>query len=100
MSDEETLSQTVNRLNAQGYTEDFQVKNNKFYLSAKKLFINPIDVVIDETARFEGDTNLNDESIVFALRDPVSGFKGTYVIGYSTNMDPADMDIIHQLKMK
>lgn len=99
MSGEETLSQTVNRLNAQGYIEDFQVKNNKFYLSTKKLFINPSDIVVDETVRFEGNTNLNDEAIVFALRDSITGIKGTYVIAYSTDMDGADIDIIQQLKL-
>ncbi len=99
MSGEETLSQAVNRLSAKGYIEDFQVKNNQLYLSSKKIFIKASDVCVDEIARFEGDTNLDDEAIVFALRHPASGIKGTYVTAYSTDMDTADMDIIQQLKI-
>lgn len=95
-----TLSQAIIRLNKKGYVEDFQVKNKMLCIRSKEKYFEPSTLIVDEVLRFEGETNLEDEAAVFALRDQNSGIKGTYVVAYGPDMDPLDMDIVQKLKIK
>ncbi|MES2503492.1 MAG: phosphoribosylpyrophosphate synthetase [Myxococcota bacterium] len=97
MLEPETLSQAIKRFNARGYTEDFRAHAGKLKATPADKLFQPTELSVDETFRLEGDTNLEDELILFALSDPSSGLKGTYVSAYSTNMDPLDVDIMQKL---
>ena len=100
MQEPETLSVAIEKLNKKGYTEDFQAKNNLLYGIKHRQSFEPGALIVDEIVRFEGETDLQDESAIFALRDSTSGIRGTYVIAYGTDMDEADMDIVKKLKVK
>ncbi len=100
MQEPETLSGAIEKLNKKGYTDDFQAKNNLLYAIRHRHFFDPALLVVDEIVRFEGETDLDDESVLFALRDSVSGIKGTYVVAYGTDMDESDMDIVKKLEVK
>jgi hypothetical protein len=47
--------------------------------------------------RFEGETDPDDEAIVFALECKEHGVKGTYTVAYGSNTPPADIDLVRRL---
>lgn len=93
----ESLSQAMKRFNALGYTEDFRSQAAKLLATPSQKSFRAIDLTVDQVFRLEGETDLDEESILFALSDPKSGLKGTYLIAYGINMDPADVEILQQL---
>ncbi len=97
-SNVETLSGALARLNAQGYVDDFRAENGKLRAVKSGNTYLPAELHIEETVRFEGETDLDDEVIVFALSDKKFGIRGTYTTAFSTHMDGHDIDIVHQLK--
>lgn len=100
MQEAETLSMAIEKLNKKGYTEDFQAKNNLLYAINRREYFEPRNLDVDQIIRFEGETDLAEESVLFALRDSASGIMGTYVVAYSTDMDEADMDIVKKLQAR
>jgi len=57
----DTLSQVIDRLRQQGYTEDLNRHDDN------PLWLNPAAYQIDTVYRFEEPTNPDDESILYAL---------------------------------
>ena len=79
----DTLSQAVDALtHEEGYVEDFEaVKSCIRALYSKKEY-QPNELVIQKTYRFEGMTDPQDETVVFAI-EASDGTKGTLVMSYS-----------------
>ena len=78
----ETLSGLINRLNSEGFTENFRADDDCITaIYAKKTF-NPDELVILETYRFEGMTNPADQSELFVIQSN-DGLKGTLTMNYS-----------------
>jgi len=96
----ENLHETVNRLTKSGYTDDFKAEPNGLRSRDTGKLISPETLVIEETIRFEGETNPDDEAIVFALSDPKTGIKGTYTVAYGPSMESADIDMVSHLHTK
>ena len=55
---------------------------------------------IDEVARFEGETNPDDQAILFALRCDAHGVKGTWSAAYGPAMPPDDAEMARRLGRK
>jgi len=94
----ETLSEAINRLNKSGYTDTFRAQKGLLLAVNYKKSFSPEFLSVDEVVRFEGNTDLSDEAVIFALRDQKTGVKGTYTVAYSTDMDPQDMDVVQRLQ--
>lgn len=86
--EESTLSGVMNKLAKKGYTEDF--KTNKYNVEAiyskKNYQANELQIVA--TYRFEGESNPDDQTTLFAI-EANDGLKGTLVMsyGYQSNQD-------------
>ncbi|MEP2025986.1 MAG: phosphoribosylpyrophosphate synthetase [Reichenbachiella sp.] len=78
----DTLSQAINALTKDGYEEGFTAGDEKIIGSISKKEYVPTDLKIVSTYRFEGMTNPQDETIVFAI-EAIDGRKGTLVMSYS-----------------
>lgn len=101
MVEPETMSMVLARLQKEGYTEDFRVnKDGRMRCTSKDLYINPEDLLVDKIYRFEGETDLNDEEIVFALSSAQHNIKGTYVVAFGPMMDPLDAAVVQRLERK
>ena len=74
----EAVSPAVERLKDQGYTLDFDVDGN--YLIAENEKIPLEEVTVTDLYHFERDTDLSDDSIVYALLCS-NGIKGFLVTG-------------------
>ncbi|MBX2841575.1 MAG: phosphoribosylpyrophosphate synthetase [Flammeovirgaceae bacterium] len=80
----ETLSQAVDSLTKAGYIEDFEALDNKIIGNISRKEYSSEELVIVDSYRFEGDTNPDDEAIVFAI-EASDRTKGTLVMSYSAN---------------
>jgi hypothetical protein len=96
----ETLSATVDRLNAAGYTDDFRAEPEGLRAVGTGCIHPPEALIIDEIVRFEGATDPDDEAIVLALRCPVHGGRGTYIVAYGVTMPAIDAEMVQRLQAK
>lgn len=64
----ETLSEAITRLEHAGYTESVAAHDDgKLHCSGCRSTCEPDHVTIDDVVRFEGDSNPDDEAVLFAL---------------------------------
>ncbi|HET8827762.1 MAG TPA: hemerythrin domain-containing protein [Pelobium sp.] len=98
----DTVSETINQLAKNGYTTDFEVLKEHDCLVCKQTAqqLSPDEFVIDETHRFEGETDPGDEMIVYAISSQKHGIKGIVVNGYGTYADADTYKIVARLKKK
>jgi len=84
MTDEE---KTINQLEAEGYTEQFRVENKVLVsVSEPKKKYKPKDINVVNFYRYEGITDPDDMSIIYAI-ETCDGRKGTLVDGYGRFSD-------------
>ncbi len=86
-----TLSEVLNKLRTEGYTEDFNINPGLIKL-------NPEEFVVDRHFRFEGESNPDDEAVVYAISSLKGDVKGVLVDGYGTSSDDATEDLVKPLK--
>ncbi len=97
LSTEKTLSEVIEILRQRGYTEDFNLleENISYKKGGEKVDLN--DIVIDKIYRFTGQNDLDDEAILYAMRNRKDGAKGIFVNGYGTYSDSVANSIIEQI---
>lgn len=95
-----TLTEILEKLKEEGYTTDFNLKHNCLECAENSLQVHPEDFVVDRIFRFEGDSNPDDEAIVYAISSEKHGLKGTLVNSYGTYADDITEELVHALKMK
>jgi hypothetical protein len=100
MVEPQTVSEVLKRLAQEGFTEDFKAHKSKLRGLTSNILVSPDDVVVEKIYRFEGETDLNDEEIIFALNCPSHAVKGTYLVAFGGMMDPKDADIVSRLEKK
>lgn len=93
-----TLSETINGLKKEGYALDFNIHGECFVCHQSNEVLSPDDFEIDKTYRFEGESNPEDESIVFAISSKKFNAKGTLVNGYGIYANDATSTLIAKLK--
>lgn len=76
-----SLSSCVNRMKQEGYTEDFQVTDNKLTTFDHGKQYSPDQVRISSFYRFEGESDPGDNTILYVIETD-DGTKGTLVDGY------------------
>lgn len=99
MRNYETVSEAVNDLVKRGYTTDFNIHENGECLICNKgeTSLSPEDFEIDETHRFEGQTDPGDEMIVFAISSKNSDIKGIVVNAYGIYSDSSAAKVVKHL---
>ena len=96
----DTVSQAINGLIERGYTTDFKILGEKECLICNKsnTQLSPEEFEIDETYRFEGDTDPGDEMIVYAISAIKHDIKGLVVNAYGMYSDADTSKIVARLK--
>ncbi len=100
MSNMTTLSQVLNILKDEGYTTDFNLRENCLICHGNSLELHPEDFVVDRHYRFEGDTDPGDSAIVYAISSEKHGVKGVMVNGYGLYSDPMSDAMMKALEDK
>ncbi|RYZ62114.1 MAG: phosphoribosylpyrophosphate synthetase [Chitinophagaceae bacterium] len=93
-----TLSQTIDGLAKQGYTLDFDVRQECLVCHQTNSALRPDEFEIDAVYRFEGDSNLDDEAVVYAILSAKFGVKGVLVNAYGIYADTASNELVQKLK--
>lgn len=93
----DTLSLAVKALQEEGYTEDFQFKQDCIACEAGTYAPNAFTV--EEVHRFEGMTNPSDSSILFAIRAD-DGRKGLLIDAYGAYADPLSLEMLKKLQFR
>jgi hypothetical protein len=93
-----TLSETIDGLKKDGYTLDFNVSQDAIVCPLTDEKLSPQDFRIDKVYRFEGDTNPDDQSVLYAISSQKSDRKGVLVNGYGISADLATDELIKKLQ--
>ena len=93
-----TLSEAINDLKKRGYKEDFNLRPTCLECASLSLEIHPEDFVVDEFHRFEGMSNPDDNSIIFAISSK-DGTKGTLVDAYGVYAENLTEPMIRKLSV-
>ena len=92
-----TLSEAVNDLVKRGYTDDLRLSGHSVVCGAKCISLDPAEFQIDEFHRFKGDTNPEDESIVYAISSATHGVKGLLVSAYGPDASDLTQELVRRL---
>lgn len=93
----ETLVEAARRLRSDGYIADFlATADGSLLCRSCETSQAPEDMEIQETVRFEGDSNPDDEAILFALRCS-DGCLGQYSSAFGSATSPSDEKAMERL---
>jgi hypothetical protein len=91
-----TLSEAIDGLKRQGYTQDFNLACDALHCASLDLKLHPEDFTIDKFFRFEGMSDPDDNSILFAISSK-DGIRGTLVDAYGMYAETLTAQTIHKL---
>ena len=94
-----TLVDAINGLKALGYTEDFNLKEDHIACSNSKHQLSPDDFKVDNVFRFEGESDPEDQAVLYAISSEKYNLKGTLVNAYGIYSDNEANEIIKKLKV-
>ncbi|MBA3674344.1 MAG: phosphoribosylpyrophosphate synthetase [Chitinophagaceae bacterium] len=100
MTNYDTVTEAVKGLKERGYTIDFNIAFDKLMCSQNKICLHPDEFKITEVHRFEGDSNPDDEDIVYAVESKDKKIKGVITSAFGLYADPISNKIIQKLSMK
>ena len=93
-----TLSLAINGLISRGYTLDFNLHSDCLEYKLLALFWKANEFQVDEVYRFEGMSNPDDNSILFAI-SVGDGKKGTLVDAYGAYAESLTKEMIDKLEI-
>ena len=92
-----TLSETINGLVKLGYTHDFNIQEECIICHRTNITLSPDDFQIDQVYRFDGDSDPDYQSILYAISSLKFDVKGTLVNGYGISSDETATKLIEKL---
>ena len=94
----DTLSAAISGLKDRGYTLDFNLSKDQLHCKDPDLNLSIEHFQIDEFHRFEGDSNPDDMSIIYAISS-LEGHKGVLVSAFGTYADSVSAAMLLKLKV-
>lgn len=77
----DTLTEALTDLNKRGFTYSFEIVENGARCIETGEMFEPEYIIIEEYHRFEGESNPDDMSVVYAIQTS-NGLKGTFIDAY------------------
>jgi len=93
----ETLVDATNDLLKRGYTANLSLDGDTIDDNAQNIHMKADDFEIDEFYRFEGASNPDDMSIIYAVSSPKYNLKGVLINAYGTYADNSESAIAAKL---
>jgi len=87
-----SVSEALEDLNKKGFVNDFNLQDENI----KK---NPHQYEIVHIYRYEGNTNPDDEAVVYGIKSS-SGEKGVFVAGFSATSENETAQILNEISIK
>ena len=95
----DTLAEAIDSLKKEGYTVNFRIIENGIMIDNEKREFKPADVKLEEYHRFEGISNPDDSSILYAV-ETNSGLKGLVVDSYGATGSEAISEFMNRVKQE
>ena len=93
------LSEKLAELEQQGYEADFKMESGKLKVIDSDQSFSADELIINEDFRFEGESNPDDLSILYAI-EAKDGTKGTVVHAYGPGADDDISEFMKKVKEK
>lgn len=100
MPEYNTLSEGIEALRKQGYTEDFNLMQDCLDCGAGKYRLLHTDFKIDKVYRYEGESNPDDEAALYAISSDKYGIRGILVNGYGTSSAGVTDEMLAKLERR
>jgi hypothetical protein len=97
MENSETLSGQIDILRKNGYTEDFNLKEDSLECENGDYKLLHDEFNVDDVFRFEGDSDPADEAILYAISAIHHPLKGILVNGYGIYSDKVTDQMVKKL---
>jgi hypothetical protein len=95
----ETLSQAISDLIKRGYTFNFNIKNDCIACVENSINLQPDEFEIDEVHRFQEMSDVDNESILYAISSTQNNVKGLLVNAYGIYADTASTALVAKLSL-
>jgi hypothetical protein len=92
----DTVSEAVSGLKKRGYTLDFNLEQDGISSRDLPAALSPSEFEITEIHRFEGNSDPDDEAVVYAIESR-HGTKGILVNGFGISSDTIGEEMIRKL---
>lgn len=92
-----TLSEAINDLTKKGYTFNFNIKKDCIECAENNLQLQPDEFEIDELHRFQEMSDVDNESILYAISSTQNNMKGLLVNAYSIYAETASTELVAKL---
>jgi hypothetical protein len=96
--DYDSLPEALEDLKKRGYTEDFNLKPHCLACARLQLELRPEQFSIDETYRFEGQSNPDDNAVIFAVSASPE-LRGTLVDAYGVYAEALTPEMAQKLRI-
>ena len=94
----DTLSEAITTLKKEGYTIDFNLKQNCIECKRGDYKLLHDEFIIDKSFRFDVDEDPSDQSVLYAISSKKHDIKGILVAGYGIYSDPITNEMLEKLK--
>lgn len=98
MKSYDTVVQALQDLKSRGFSADMNLAFDSIHCPDSDLHLRPEDFEIVETYRFEGQTNPDDEDVVYAVSSKDGKLKGVLVSAFGSYSDPVSDEMIKKLR--
>lgn len=97
MNNYQSLVDALDDLRKRDYVADFATDTVCLYCGDLDIRLNPEEFNVDEVYRFEGDSNPDDSSVLYAITS-TTGVKGTLVDSYGVYSENLSFEMAKKLK--
>jgi hypothetical protein len=95
----DSLVTALEGLKSRGFTEEFSIIGGYIECGELNLRLYPDDFEVKEVFRFEGMSNPDDSTVLYAIESD-DGVKGTFVVPYGAYVDGDAAQFIRSLRTK
>ncbi len=93
-----TLAEAINDLTREGYSINFNLKEDCLEYADDKMQLKPEEFEIDQIYRFEGMTDPADSNILYAISSHNHQIKGLLVNAYGVYSDTTSAKMVEKLE--
>ncbi len=92
-----TISEAMESLRTEGYSEDFNLRQDCIESHSNRYQIMHHEFEIDKFFRFEGETDPADEAVLYAISSEKYNLKGIVVTAYGIYSEPLVDEMMKKL---
>lgn len=94
-----SLTEALENLKQKGFAEDFNLQSDCLICNEKQLKLHPEQFEIIEAYRFEGESSMDDSSVVYAIQTE-DGVKGVLVDAYGPYAESLTPEMARKIRSR